>query len=817
MNSSGSKLKPLLGLLAFAVLAVMMALIKPSATFPASLGSGSLGADRLIWLVGVMLGAYVLKSWTPKYAHLGSLGLVLAYLLGSAGLVEVATVVLWLASVSATGALVLRWCYSSGKDADISATEAFVVGTAIWMAALGVMMHFPVNFRGFHLGVLLLPFLCLHGLPAQTATSLRSKALGFHAWMQSIPFWAFCLGLAIIGWSVRWAAFPSMAYDDHAGHLRLWTELLTERRALFDVKGQIWAVAPFASDLIYAGISLVAGADARSAINLMLAIALLALIARVLHQMRAPAWVQWLLVVLMATTPMLGNLLLTMQTELALAVIGMASLRLVLNAKGGWRGQYVLGILACSAMCAAIKLPGVIFGATMLLALAVNLWMQRGPARTASAYLKWPALIVIIVLAFVSAHSYANAWLTTGNPLFPLYNAIFKSPFAPVSNFSDPRWIHGFGIRSYVRAFFHTSEFFEGGNYTAGWQYLVMLPLALAAVWTAPIPSRLRLAIVPLLGFGFAMFAATQYWRYVFPVMPIACVTMAALFIGKNRTVRNASLALAILCILANLAFYHRVSWMMGAPAGTAYTQAEKQVLVSQYAPVAVLTGKVNQMAPGSRVLYPEDTPFGASLHGTPLYVNWYSPARSAQFAALKTPADVAAFLQQDRIDFAVLGLGDADTSNLPKKLLREHIAQYGTAVAQEGTYILYSLQDAPTVYRKAFDLKQPGDIALLMPVTPQGVLATAQPRVLANLPVFRSRQARFGVKFNCPAKTGYFIAQINWDKGAPYYRLVACEAGGTFFDEAVPIPPGSTRAELYATVRDSDPVQVEKLTVELN
>lgn len=817
MNSSGSKLKPLFGLLALAVLAGMITLVKRAASFPDALGSSSLAADRLIWMVGVVLSGYVLKSWTPKHAHLGTLGLVLAYLLGSVGLVEATTVVVWLTSVSATGALVLRWCYSSGKTSDLSATEAFVVGMAIWMAALGVMMHYPVNFRSVHLGLLLLPFFCLHGLPTRTTATLRSKASAFHAWMQAIPFWAWGLGLAIIGWSVRWAAFPSMAYDDHAGHLRLWAELLTEKRALFDVKGQIWAVAPFASDLIYAGVSLVAGADARSAVNLMLAIAVLALMARVLHQLRLPSWVQWLLVVLMATTPMLGNLLLTMQTELALAVIGMAGLRLVLDTKGGWRGQYVLGILACSAMCAAIKLPGVIFGTTMLLALAVSLWMQRGAARAELAYLKWPALLVISVLAFVSAHSYATAWLATGNPLFPLYNAIFKSPFAPISNFSDPRWIHGFGIRSYVRAFFHTSEFFEGGNYTAGWQYLLLLPLALAAVWTSNIPARLRLALVPLLGFGLAMFAATQYWRYVFPVMPIACVVMAALFIGKNGAVRKAAVALTVLCILANLAFYHRVSWMMDSPAGTSYTQAEKQILVSQYAPAALLTEKVSQLAPGSRVLYPEDTPFGASLRGTPLYVNWYSPSRSAQFAALKTPADIAAFLQQDKVDFAVIGLGDADTANLPKKLLREHVAQYGTAVAQEGSYVLYSLKDAPTLYRKAFDLKQPGDITLQMPVTAQGLVATAEPNVLAILPVARTRQAHYAIKFTCPAKAGFFIAQINWDKGAPYYRLVACEAGSTAFQEAVPIPPGVSRGELYATVRDSGPAQVEELTVGLN
>src|SRR5690606_20282233 len=104
----------------------------------------------------------------------------------------------------------------------------------------------------------------------------------------------------------------------------------TERRALFDVHNQIWSVAPFAVDLLHAGLSLLAGADARSAMNLGLALLLLLLMARIMQHWLLPARVQWLLMVLMASTPMLGNLLLSLQTELLLAVVALAGLRLVL-------------------------------------------------------------------------------------------------------------------------------------------------------------------------------------------------------------------------------------------------------------------------------------------------------------------------------------------------------------------------------------------------------------------------------------------------------------------------------------------------------
>lgn len=49
------------------------------------------------------------------------------------------------------------------------------------------------------------------------------------------------------------------------------------------------------------------------------------------------------------------------------------------------------------------------------------------------------------------------------------------------------------------------------------------------------------------------------------------------------------------------------------------------------------------------------------------------------------------------------------------------------------------------------------------------------------------------------------FIAQISlWDKGAPYYRLVACRKQGVSFAEAIPVPLGASQGTVYVTVRDA-------------
>lgn len=780
----------------------------------------SVAFDALAWVIAVVIAGGIFRVVFPRVAHISLLLAILGVLFFGVGLAESSAVLLWLVSSWSIGALVLGRLYQSKDLSLISTTEAVIVGAAIWLAAWGVMLHFAVNFQALHILLCLLPCLLLLGRKSSIHNELRSRLNAAQDWMRSIPFWAWVGGLIVVGWVLRWASFPSMGYDDHAHHLRIWTELLTQERYTFDISTQIWSVAPFTVDLLHAGLSLMAGGDARSAMNLGLAILLLLLMAGILRRLNTPVWTQWLLIVLMATTPMLGNLLLTLQTELTLAVMALAGMRLVIDANGGWRGQHVLGVLSCAALCASIKLPGAVLGVTLLAALAVRWWSQREIPTPTGHMLRWSALLLLIPLGFVALHSYGVAWKLTGNPVFPLYNAIFLSPYYEPINFSDSRWIHGFGLTSYVKAFFHTSEFFESGDYTAGWQYLIMLPIGVLALLRSGAPSGLRIILIPVLGFGLVMFSATQYWRYLFPVMPLAVVLLGSLFIQEKPTIRTAAFFLAIACIAANLLFFTRVSWMMNSPAGMAFTSNGKEMLTSLYAPASLLTERVNQLAPGSRVLYTPSTPYGATLQGVPLYLNWYQPFRNEAFSSVKDLDGLRDFISNEKIDFSILIM--SVTSDLRDVLLREYMSKYGYVEGQSNDFLLYRIGDMPVQYQKVFELQESevmasGKIALLLPVTAQGVTAPTDGKVLAVMPTHRAKQARYKVEFTCPSNNGYFIAQINWDKGVPYYRRVACETQSVTFVEAIPIPIGASQGSIYVTSRETASIQVRNLSVEVN
>ncbi|MEN4917354.1 hypothetical protein ABE485_01695 [Achromobacter spanius] len=772
--------------------------------------------DGAIWAAGVVATGILLSILKRQHAKSLTLVVVLGWLGLGVGLGNLAVVSIWAVSGWTLGGLLLDRIHKDPGYALRHPLESIVLGVAIWIGLWSLMLHYRINYRGIYWGLCVIALIPLFRYSADQyrhAIGARIQIAG--GWIKSVPAWAWLPGLAAIGWVLRWSSFPSVMFDDHATRLRLWTSFATLHKAELDPLNQIWSLAPFASDLVHAALSLMAGADIRGAWNLGLALSLLVLIADVLHLARVRPLIQWLLLVLMASTPMLGVLLLSLQTELALAVIAMVAMALICSAGEG-RATHIWGILACAALCAAVKLPAAALGVLCIMTLILRTGVRELVPRREGAL--W-ALLALLILSFAALHNYAFAWRITGNPVFPLYNAIFRSPLFSPENFIDTTWTKGFSFHSYVNAFFNTSEYFESTNYVAGWQYLFILPFALVALAFRGSSPLLRLALIPMLGFGIIMFSAIQYWRYLFPVMPLAIVVMAGLFMGRHRALRLLFVLFVLICVALNLYAFRGIVWLMQGSAQAAYTDAGRDRLVTTYAPAAKLNDKINATAPGSRVLYPFETPYGATLHGTPLYVNWYTPGRAAQYQAIKSSQDVAAFLAKEKVDFVITNQANTEADATPAAILREYLANQGRAVAQVGPLTLYRVATETIRHHDGFDLQ--AALAVSEAEHPQTskrtIEATTQPRPFDWFSTGIANQIKYTVQLRCTSDTGYFVAQVNWDAGTPYYRLIACRTKTFTFSEAVVVPVNARQGQPYITTRDGASAIVEDLHVELN
>lgn len=804
------------------VISAMAVLVLAAQPFILSqaLDGGQAWLDAVIWGLSVGLVGVGCRLLFGQRAAAWSLAFVAGWLITTVGVVPSLVTVLWFVSALCWGSVFLQMCRVNPRF-EPSAIEATLLGAAWLMALWGGMLHFPVNYASVYVATLVAPVICVAASPSRGARPLRRAARDGGDWLRSIPYWVWIAGLALVGWTLRWSAFPSVGFDDNVYHLRLWTELLTTQKAQFAVDQQVWSVAPFATDLLHAGLSVMSGADARGAINLALAVLLLALMQQILRKIPVAPPIQWLLMVLMASTPLAGAALLTLQTELPLAVVGLAGIRLAMATHFGLRARNLLGVLAACALCLAIKLTGLVL-AVMILAYLGLRWLDPQLRREAPApYLHGAAWIALVPLAFVALHSYGLAWILTGNPVFPLYNAVFRSPLFPPFNFSDERWAQGFSLASYVRVFFQTSKFFESADYAAGWQYLVLVPVSMLALLRPGVPKDLRMIAIPVLGYAMIMFSAVQYWRYLFPVMPLACVFVAALFVGGHRLMQAGAAVLTVACIVLNYAQFTNISWIMGTPASAAATKDMREGLMRRYSPASQLTDRLNAMAPGARVLYPPALPWGATLHGTPLYVAWYAPERAARFSGVVSPESMGAFLSQERVEFAIGDMSTTRPAGTPETELRDYLAHHGMAILQVENLVLYRVNASALSYRNVFSLHSAGAQAGGQPdteATPEtaGVTASPQEKTLAAFETQGARQALFRVRYACPTDGGYLVAKISWDKGAPYYRLVDCTSTRVSFSEALPVPLGAQQGTLSIEMRDAQAAVIEDISVDL-
>ena len=209
----------------------------------------------------------------------------------------------------------------------------------------------------------------------------------------------------------------------------------------------------------------------------------------------------------------------------------------------------------------------------------------------------------------------------------------------------------------------------------------------------------------------------------------------------------------------------------------------------------------MNQLAPGSQVLYPPDQPYGATLLGEALYPNWYAPAIERAAQALRNIDDLDTLLQRLGVDYVIAPVGGA-TAHPAAELLRAYLARQALPLRGQGELALYRLTKTDTPAWRAAAQAGP------MPLT------TSNPTPLPFASDGASA-ARYRLRINCPTNTTALQLQLNWDRGPSYRRLVSCDADGIDFAEAFPIPSAATRGTITFMPHDAG-AELERLTLEL-
>jgi hypothetical protein len=540
------------------------------------------------------------RGWTPAAA----LAVVwLLALIVFSGAMPVVAVVVLAATAIGVGSLL------------VPGPIALPLGLAIIAGTLGWLLSLPIHHRAVY--VLVCLAIVAWRRVAILAT-VQAAWRGFEVDARSAP--AAARGaLLLLGLASTAAWLPTMQSDDVAYHLGLPAQLQATARYAMDARLQVWALAPWNGDVLQGVAQVVAGGEARGALNALWLLIAAGAMHGLTGALDGDATRRWWAVALMASLPVTMHLLAGMQTELvAMAWLPALAWLVVRDGDEPVSRTMLAGAVLFGALCGLKPMHGLV----ALPVLAWAAWRHR-------AHLRWPALAVApLVAAIAGGSSYVHAWLLTGNPVLPLFNGWFRSPFFPLRDFTDPRWTGSFDADVLWDISFDTGRYLEA--HAGGFGFVLV---AMLGVWLLALHNRRTRGLAAVASSGLLLtLLPLQYARYLQPALVLL---LPALIVAWPQ-LRHGAIAFWSLCAL-NIAFAANANWMLrtGALKRDIANPTSDGTLLLRYAPERLLAARL----PDDNALVlvmPANYGALAELGQRGRNVSWYSPAWEAEFARVE-------------------------------------------------------------------------------------------------------------------------------------------------------------------------------------
>jgi len=641
----------------------------------AALGAG-LVAGLLSWRFRTSPAALLLAALVP------ALGILLSGLTGA-----VATALL-LAGAAALATLL-------PATTGVTVVVRWLAGLMLLAGIGGWWLPFPVHHVGTWGPALALLVAWRREAIARDARSLAGE---FRDACRAAPRTAFVASL-LVTVSTLPAWLPVWMADDVSYHLMLPWELMRFGHARFDIGTQVWALAPWSTDVLHAVTSVLAGHETTGFLNAAWLLAAAWLVQCLGRALGLPAGLAWLAVAAYATLPMTFMLAGSLQVESATPALFAALALVLLQRLPASPGPMMLVAVLAGGLLGSKTSNGLL----LLPFLAWWLWQWRtGVLR--------PALLPALVLGLLAAgSSYAYAWALSGNPVLPLFNGLFQSPWFPPEDFLDTRWTQGLGWDLPWRWVVEPDRFHEGIRGAAGivpWVMLGALPFAVAA-------ARSRALALAAMAAAALLLSQIQYLRYLHPLMPLFCVLMVAGAAGHAALARQRLLTVAAsLLVAVQFVLLPTASWGLVGDSLRRLAQDGPDAALLNLAPERLLARHFRTTAaPDDLLLFTQSGATAiAELPRQSMAMNWHS---ETLWKLWRIEADWPAVFTASGATHLVT----RDPASLPG--LPEAMAGRGArAIAHAGLATLYRLDAAPLAL-EAVAGGEPGTVQRALPLDP--------------------------------------------------------------------------------------------------
>ncbi len=450
---------------------------------------------------------------------------------------------------------------------------------------------------------------------------------------------AWCAGLLPL--FAHWLVVlkPEISADGLAMHMVIPARMAAEHRWPFDPAEFAWALMPMGGDWVWTIGWMTGGESGARLMNLLL----LGLVAWMAAKRAASALGTWpaaMLAGAFLSTPLVQHVTGSLFVENATALwLAAAALVLAETRLDGGRARLAFGLLAGTA--AATKFGALAFLAPLFMG---AVWLA-GLRRTGFA------------LAFalpVGLFPYANAWLRAGNPFFPFFNGVFRSPFYEAANFRDTRFETPPAWTTLYDLTFHSSRFIEGWNGAAGFLLLALVVVCVAA-WRPRWPRESAVLLAVALAGGALSFLGQSNLRYLYPVLPLLVLVAGRALREPLATRAGAAAAAAGFAILLLLHLrllpaagpYHGDFWT------ATWSEPERDAYLRIHAPERKLVEWLNRHAPHARAAWLDGNAIG-DFRERAFTATWHSPFFWKKLREAPDAAALERLMREHRIDFVI-------------------------------------------------------------------------------------------------------------------------------------------------------------------
>ncbi len=385
--------------------------------------------DGAAWQAPACAGAYVLvvlllRALPALAARLSATALVVAFVAVASGPRALLGALLLGAGCLAAGDLLVRRL-AADPGLALRSLLSLLTGATLFALLVTFTAHLPVNRAGFFAAV------CL-AVVAADARSLAGLARRAAAWYRRPRApgggWTYAsaalLGAVILLQSVR-ALLPETGGDGLGMHLVVASQLAVHHQWAFDPVLFEWGLFPMASEWLQGIAWSLAGEPAARLVQFAAMLATVGLI--VLAACRfAPPPAALLAGSLFASAGLALGLAANTYAEPALTALLLGAFVVVCTPRDDWS---VWTTVVFAVLCGGSLLTKVtaLYVLPLLAAILVVRLVRAGGWRFALRHTGVAAALVV----GVGAWPYAYAWWRTGNPVFPLYNEVFRSSLAP--------------------------------------------------------------------------------------------------------------------------------------------------------------------------------------------------------------------------------------------------------------------------------------------------------------------------------------------------------------------------------------------------